>query len=80
AWWRTSVRRRFGKFLKNKIKLWVQRHWCIPAIDEEFVARMEEILDLYELPLERRRFAWMKGPINFWRTSGLRSQWNRDSP
>ncbi|MEM2567081.1 MAG: IS630 family transposase [Candidatus Bathyarchaeia archaeon] len=33
------------------MKPWVQRRWCIPAIDEEFVARMEDILDLYERPL-----------------------------
>ena len=29
--------------------------WCIPAVDTEFVARMEDVLDLYaELPNRRR--------------------------
>ena len=28
--------------------------WCIPQIDEEYRARMEEILELYERPLNPR--------------------------
>jgi hypothetical protein len=28
------------------------KQWCIPRIDAEFVYRMEDILDLYERPLE----------------------------
>lgn len=42
-----------GAYLKeNELKPWIYREWCIPAIDEEFVARMEDILDLYEKPPE----------------------------
>ncbi|GBC78422.1 hypothetical protein HRbin08_01917 [bacterium HR08] len=33
-------------------QLRTQRRWRIPAVDEEFVARMEDFLDLYERPLE----------------------------
>ena len=26
--------------------------WCIPELDEEFVERMEDLLTLYEKPLD----------------------------
>jgi len=28
--------------------------WCVPALDEEFIERMEDILDLYERPYDPR--------------------------
>ncbi|MHC5062292.1 MAG: IS630 family transposase [Planctomycetota bacterium] len=28
--------------------------WCVPILDDEFIQRMEEILDLYKLPYNRR--------------------------
>lgn len=28
--------------------------WCVPILDDEFIRRMEDILDLYELPYNRR--------------------------
>jgi transposase len=34
-----------------KLKPWREKMWCIPAINAEYVARMEDVLDLYaELP------------------------------
>lgn len=37
-----------GRRLKeNELKPWQKRMWCIPRVDAEFVARMEDILDLY---------------------------------
>lgn len=39
-----TVRRRLGE---KKIKPWQQKMWCIPNIDAEYVARMEDVLDLY---------------------------------
>lgn len=49
---RETVRRRLAE---NDLKPWQRKMWCIPAVDTEFVARMEDVLDLYaELPNRRR--------------------------
>jgi transposase len=46
-----TVRRRL---VENKLKPWQQKMWCIPKVDAEFVARMEDVLDLYaEAPDEK---------------------------
>jgi transposase len=43
-----TVRRRL---VENALKPWQQKMWCIPKIDGEYVARMEDVLDLYaEVP------------------------------
>jgi transposase len=39
-----TVRRRLGE---KKIKPWQQKMWCIPKVDAEYVARMEDVLELY---------------------------------
>jgi transposase len=39
-----TVRRRLGE---KKLKPWLQKMWCVPRVDAEFVARMEDVLDLY---------------------------------
>ncbi|HHK41892.1 MAG TPA: IS630 family transposase [Planctomycetaceae bacterium] len=39
-----TVRRRLGE---KKIKPWQKKMWCIPAFDANFVAHMEDVLDLY---------------------------------
>ncbi len=41
---RETVRRRLAE---NDLKPWQRKMWCIPKIDAEYVARMEEVLDLY---------------------------------
>jgi transposase len=41
---RETVRRRLAE---NALKPWRQDMWCIPQIDGEYVARMEDVLDLY---------------------------------
>jgi transposase len=33
-----------------KIKPWQEKMWCIPAVNAEYVARMEDVLDLYSEP------------------------------
>ena len=49
---RETVRRRLAE---NELKPWRQDMWCIPEVDGTFVARMEEVLDLYaETPDPRR--------------------------
>lgn len=41
---RETVRRRLAE---NKLKPWQRKMWCIPAVDAEFVERMEDVLELY---------------------------------
>jgi DDE superfamily endonuclease/Homeodomain-like domain len=41
---RETVRRRLAE---NEIKPWRKDMWCIPQVDAEYVARMEDVLDLY---------------------------------
>ncbi|MCY2953949.1 MAG: IS630 family transposase [Planctomycetota bacterium] len=41
---------------KNEIKPWLKEQWCIPPEQSaEFVWPMEEVLDVYQRPLDRRR-------------------------
>ena len=43
-----TVRRRLAE---KKLKPWQHKMWCIPKVDEQYVARMEDVLDLYaEVP------------------------------
>ena len=37
----------------NDLKPWQQKMWCVPKIDAEYVARMEDVLDLYTRPPAR---------------------------
>jgi transposase len=47
-----TIRRRLGEM---QLKPWQEKMWCIPKVDAEFVARMEDVLTLYaEAPDERR--------------------------
>ena len=47
-----TVRRRLGE---NGLKPWRKDMWCIPRVDGEYVARMEDVLDLYaEAPDPKR--------------------------
>lgn len=40
---------------KVKLKPWQKRMWCIGKIDEEYVASMEDVLSLYEEPIDPAR-------------------------
>ena len=47
-----TVRRRLAE---NGLKPWRKDMWCIPQVDGEYVARMEDVLDLYaEAPDPKR--------------------------
>ena len=37
------------------VKPWQKHQWCIPTVGAAFVARMEDVLDLYAEPYDRRR-------------------------
>jgi len=39
-----TIRRRLAE---NALKPWQKKMWCIPKVDAEYVARMEDVLELY---------------------------------
>ena len=41
---RETVRRRLAE---DELKPWLRKMWCIPHVDGTYVARMEDVLDLY---------------------------------
>ena len=46
-----TIRRRLAE---NQLKPWLKKMWCISAVGAEFIARMEDVLDLYaEKPDDR---------------------------
>lgn len=47
-----TVRRRLDE---NELKPWQKKMWCIPQFDLEYVARMEDVLDLYAQPPDPKR-------------------------
>jgi transposase len=49
---RETVRRRLAE---NELKPWRKDMWCIPKVDGTFVARMEDVLDLYAEPPDPQR-------------------------
>src|SRR3954454_16053350 len=49
---RETVRRRLAE---NELEPWREKMWCVPKIDGEYVARMEDVLDLHAEPLDPAR-------------------------
>src|ERR1700712_4683458 len=49
---RETVRRRLAE---DDLKPWRRDMWCIPQVDGEYVARMEDVLDLYAEPADPKR-------------------------
>ena len=47
-----SVRRHLKK---NTLKPWQRKQWCIPEVSADFVAHMEDVLDLYAEPYDPAR-------------------------
>jgi hypothetical protein len=40
---------------EHDLKPWRQQSWCVPKLDPEFIARMEDILAVYARPADPRR-------------------------
>lgn len=40
---------------EHDLKPWRQQSWCVPRLDPEFIARMEDLLALYARPADPRR-------------------------
>ena len=49
---RENSRRRLTE---NELEPWQQRMWCIPKVDTEYVAWMEDVLELYGEPPDAKR-------------------------
>ena len=49
---RDTVARRLAE---NDLKPWQQKMWCVPTLNSEYVARMEDVLDLYAAPADPER-------------------------
>jgi len=47
-----TVRRRL---VEKELKPWQKKMWCIPKVDTEFVARMEDVLELYAESPDKKR-------------------------
>jgi transposase len=47
-----TIRRRLGEL---QLKPWQEKMWCIPKVDAEFVACMEDVLALYAEPPDENR-------------------------
>jgi transposase len=47
-----TIRRRLSEL---QLKPWQEKMWCIPKVDAEFVARMEDVLALYAEPPDEQR-------------------------
>ena len=47
-----TVRRRLNE---NELKPWQQRMWCIPKFNADYVAAMEDVLDVYERPRDEKK-------------------------
>jgi transposase len=39
----------------HQIKPWLEKMWCVPTLNDEYIHRMEDVLDLYERPLNSKR-------------------------
>jgi hypothetical protein len=51
----TPARPYAGALAENHLKPWRKDMWCIPQVDGEYVARMEDVLDLYAEPPDPKR-------------------------
>ena len=40
-------------FKKSKLKPWQKKQWCIGQIDGEYLACMEDVLDIYQRPEQK---------------------------
>jgi hypothetical protein len=40
---------------KHTLKPWLKKQWCIPEVGAEFVAVMEDVLELYAEPYDSKR-------------------------
>ena len=39
---------------EHDLKPWQQKSWCVPDLNEEFIERMEDVLNIYEKPYDKK--------------------------
>ena len=73
-----TVRRRLAE---NGLKPWLKDMWCIPQVDGEYVARLEDVLDLYAEASDPKRpvVCFDESPIQLIRAFVNRSRPSRAS-
>jgi hypothetical protein len=50
------VHRVFRQFLKkSKLKPWLKKQWCISQINGEYLAKLEDVLAVYNRPMDPKR-------------------------
>lgn len=49
---RESVR---SALCSHQVKPWLEKMWCVPNLDEEYIKRMEDVLDVYERQYNHRK-------------------------
>jgi hypothetical protein len=49
---RATISRRLAE---NNLKPWQHKMWCVPKVDSEYVARMEDVLELHAQPPDPKR-------------------------
>ncbi len=47
-----TVRRRLKE---NALKPWQQKMWCVPEVDADYIANMEDVLDVYARPRDENK-------------------------
>jgi hypothetical protein len=57
---------------KTVLKPWLKKPWCLPAVGAEFVAPMEDVLEVYAEP-----YAPPRPTVNFDETTKQRIQETR---
>ena len=40
---------------EQQLKPWLHKMWCIPKLDAQYIARMEDVLDVYAQPPDEQR-------------------------
>jgi transposase len=40
---------------EHDLKPWQQKSWCVPSLDEEYISKMEDVLEVYERPADPNR-------------------------
>ena len=59
GWWYKDTPSTFGYVgveiaKKNKLRPWAIKSWCIPKVSTRFIAKMEDVLAVYQRPYDEK--------------------------
>ena len=40
---------------EHHLKPWLEKMWCIPKLDQQYIERMEKVLDVYQRPYDSNK-------------------------